>query len=82
MAYHFKPSFFYNSILFLLPSNLKLNGYIIVFSLIKSVCLISIILSIVGLVLIVTIFDLTSLTNLEAFSVDVVNIAELYLLPL
>ena len=66
----------------LLPSNLKLNGYIIVFSLIKSVCFISIILSIVGLVLIVTIFDFTSFTNLEAFCVDVVNIAELYLLPL
>lgn len=66
----------------LLPFNLKLKGYIIVFSFIKSVCLISIILSIVGLVLTVTIFDLTSLINLEAFSVDVVNIAELYLLPL
>ena len=49
---------------------------------IKSFYSISIILSIVGLVLTVTIFDFTSFINLEAFSDDVVNIAELYLLPL
>ena len=46
------------------------------------ICLISNNLSIVGLVLTVTIFDLTSLTNLDAFSVEVVNIEVLYLLPL
>ena len=51
-------------------------------SFIKSFYSISIILSIVGLVLTVTIFDFTSFINLEAFSDDVVNIAELYLLPL
>ena len=38
--------------------------------------------NIVGLVLTVTIFDLTSRTNLDAFSVEVVNIEALYLLPL
>lgn len=75
-------SFSYKLIFSLLPSSLKLNGYIMVFSLIKSVCLISIILSIVGLVLIVVIFDFTSFINFDALSVEVVKIEELYLLPL
>lgn len=66
----------------LTKSSLKIKWINYSFSFIKSFCSISIILSIVGLVLTVTIFDFTSFINLEAFSDDVVNIAELYLLPL